>query len=91
MTTTACTPPTAGTDRSNPVSIRSRLLAELARRQARGEDISSRALSGVLAREYGCSRALVIGARRTILESQHARAFDDLRLAFGCGPAHEAG
>lgn len=72
-------------------SIRSRLLAELARRRDRGEDISSRQLSGVLAREYGCSRALVIGARRTILESQHARAYDELRSHFGCGAAPEAG
>ena len=92
MTTTACSPHADGaTGHGQPTSIRSRLLAELARRQACGEDISSRQLSGELAREYGCSRALVIGARRTILDLQHSRAFDELHSHFGGGALREAG
>lgn len=72
-------------------SIRSLLLKDLARRLDQGEDISSRKLSSVLAKQYGCSRALVIGARRTVLDSGHSRAFDELRMHFAFGAQREPG
>lgn len=69
------------TGESRP-STRSLLLKELTRLRDEGVDITSRKISAVLARQYGCSRALVIGARRTVLESGHSEAFDELRAHF---------
>jgi hypothetical protein len=84
------TAPTPTAEAPRP-SIRSLLLKELTRLRDEGEDITSRKLSAVLARKYGCSRALVIGARRTVLEDTHSSAFDELRSHFGFGASSEAG
>jgi hypothetical protein len=70
-------------------STRSLLLKELTRMRDEGVDITSRKISAVLARQYGCSRALVIGARRTVLEDGHSSAFDELRSHFVFQPQGE--
>lgn len=83
--------PQSSADGSPRPSTRSLLLKELTRLRDEGEDISSRKLSAVLARQYGCSRALVIGARRTVLEDTHSSAFDELRAHFNFRVQGEAG
>lgn len=86
----SATPPADPQADLQAASLRSQLLQELARLRDAGEDITRRGLSAQLAQKFGCSRALVIGARRTVLQQRDVRAWEDLRQCFAA-PIQDGG